>query len=933
MRFAAVLSVACLCVALFSGCGGSSSNISIALTTSNGLVSMDETQPAPAPPNTIGIIAGVAGDTTGGGVTWQFQKKQTCAGIGLTAPQCGTLTNNAAFGVTYTAPAVNSATSVIIEADSVADPTVKQTITISVVLPPVFSQAGCANGTLPCTLANGNNAQPYSQNFSFSGGVSPFTFTLVGTLPSCLNLNTTSTGFVGTILGTPCGSGKSDFTIKVTDSGGAPAITQEFLITIAPAPPLSVTVAPLPVGTLNSRYNGSISTTGGATPLTWILAGTLPPGLTLNASTGQITGIPIDQRFAVTYPKAYNFTIQVKDSQLPTPQLQPVPPAQFSITILAPGPVLITTASLPNGTTGIAYTGGILQASGGVPPYTWTVTQGQLPSGLTLSTNANGTGSITGAPVLATTAKFTVQAADSAVNPANGLPAPATNSAPFTITVAGAASNNTLLSNQYAFLFTGFDSDGWVALAGTLTANGDGLITAGSVESNRVSGVAIGGTLTGTYNLGSDGRGTMELTSTFGANAAIVTDYDLVMDSNGNVKFFEDYTTKADVDPKRTHGEGIMKPVVGPGTFSNSNFSGNYAAEFSGYDLAGKPAALAGVFHADGNQTIAPGMSDFNDAGTFTSQSLSGDFTFSAGNRGSSELTFAPNAPQITLNFVFYFVTPSDLFFIEGDADKNGVPTNMRLAGEVLLQNTATVFNQSAVQGASVASGAGIGTSGNASIFAGLLNATLCNQSAAVSLTYDENNGGVINGGAVPPISFAGGTCQIASNGRVVFTGLGATPAATRLATAYLTGPAQGFLLGSDAAVTTGRLEQQTSGPAFALTSILGGYTIATPFPAETNVKNVLGQTTADGAGNLSGVVDEIDPTGATAPNLAQPLTATYTNPASGSPVSRGTLTATGTVPNGFPASSIFYLVSPSSFRVISTVAADTHPQLILLDH
>jgi len=196
-------------------------------------------------------------------------------------------------------------------------------------------------------------------------------------------------------------------------------------------------------------------------------------------------------------------------------------------------------------------------------------------------------------------------------------------------------------------------------------------------------------------------------------------------------------------------------------------------------------------------------------------------------------------------------------------------------------------------------------------------------------LTYDENNAGTINGGAATPISFAG-TCAITSNGRVSFTGLGSTAAATRVAAAYLTGPAQGFLIGSDAAVTTGRLEQQTSGPSFSLTSFVDGYTLTAPSIAEAAVKNVIGQTTANGAGALTGVVDEIDPTGATAPKLAQPLTATFSSPA---PNGRGTLTGTGTVPSGFPTSSVFYVVSPGSVRILSEDATDTHPQLILLDH
>jgi hypothetical protein len=76
--------------------------------------------------------------------------------------------------------------------------------------------------------------------------------------------------------------------------------------------------------------------------------------------------------------------------------------------------------------------------------------------------------------------------------------------------------------------------------------------------------------------------------------------------------------------------------------------------------------------------------------------------------------------------------------------------------------------------------------------------------------------------------------------------------------------------------------------------------------------------------------VDEIDPTGATSPNLAQNLTATFTNPA---PKGRGTLAGTGTVPSGFPTNSIFYVVSPGSVRILSEDTTDTHPQLILLDH
>ncbi len=837
---------------------------------------------------------------------------------------------------------------VVITATSVADTKVTKTMTLSIVLPPVFATTECnPPGVLPCTLINGNNAVPYTQSFTFTGGVQPYTYTIpVGTLPNCLKLNAASTGTTGTIVGTPCGSGTNTFTVQVTDSGGAAPVTQVFVITIAPPPTLSLTPAPLPPGTLNSPYTGSIATQGGVAPLSWIItSGSLPPGLSLNGATGRITGIPIDETHGippVVYPAIYNFAVQVTDSSLPTPQKAPATPAQFSITIQAPQPLLITTQGpLTTGTTATAYSA-TLNASGGVPPYTWSIVQGQLPAGLVLSTLANGTATISGTPTLVNTSTFKVQVADSEVNPANGTPDPATNSAQFTIAIAAGTTNNTLLTGPYTFLFRGFDSDGPVAIIATLTANGDGQITSGSVDSNRKSGVALGGVIVpqsatvagSTYALGSDGRGTMELTFAFGANTPIVADYDLAIDSNGDVKFFEDYTTTTSKDLKHTHGEGVMKPVVGPSSFGNVDFSGNYAFVLPGYDLTGKPVALAGVIKSDGNQTINPGVgglnSDFNDAGTYTTQSLSGDYTFGAGNRGTAEFTFAPNAPQVTLNFIFYFVTPSDIYFMEVDSDINtGLPTMFRLAGELILQDTNTQFGQSALAGASVASGTGTGASGDASIFAGLLTSTLCNQNAAVNLSYDENNGGTINGGTATPISFAG-TCSITANGRVAFTGLGASAGATRIASAYLTGPASGFLIGSDAAVTTGQLEQQTSGPTFAPTSFVGGYTVSAPFIAEANVKNVIGQTTADGVGTLTGLVDEIDPTGATTPKLAQPLTAAFSNPA---PNGRGMLTGTGTVPSGFPTNSVFYVVSPGSVRIVSEDTADTHPELILLDH
>jgi hypothetical protein len=70
---------------------------------------------------------------------------------------------------------------------------------------------------------------------------------------------------------------------------------------------------------------------------------------------------------------------------------------------------ITTPATLPSGSTGVAYAQ-TLAASGGTPSYSWTVVSGALPEGSTLSSS----GSIAGTPTSAGTADFTVRVTDSA---------------------------------------------------------------------------------------------------------------------------------------------------------------------------------------------------------------------------------------------------------------------------------------------------------------------------------------------------------------------------------------------------------------------------------------------------------------------------------------------------------------------------------------
>jgi len=955
VRSLAVGLLAGVVILLLNGCSSSSAQISITLTTANGVLSIDQSDPTATPPffPTLDVTAAVGGDTTGHGVTWMLATQTACSGNGTGPGQCGTLTNNMPFSVTYTPPSGLSASlTVTLTATSITSPSVTKTATITVVLPPTFTLSSCnppnppPDSLLsPCVLPSGQNGVPYISSGSsqvtiaFTGGVAPYSFNQPS-LPACLTMTTSTTSTTATISGTPCGSGTTTFSVTVVDntnnpSAAAPPTSQTYQITINPPPPLSVLTTPLPAGQVNAPYSASVVAQGGVPPLSWTLspANSLPPGIAFNSSTGQFSGSPTaaaatGSSCSPAQAGVYCFTVQVQDSALPNHQVAPATPLPLSISIRTPPPLQITTASLPNGTTAMGYSGP-LNATGGVPPYTWSITAGQLPSGLTLASQNNGTGSISGTPILVGASNFTVGVTDSEI------PA-VTKTASFSITIAPNAnnlSNNALLQGPYAFLFTGFDDQGSVLIAGQMTADGKGNITAGSEDANRVSGIVVGATITGTYSIGSDGRGVMELISTFANQAPLTEDYHLVLNSTGGGSFFEDNSTKTSTDGSfHTHGEATFKPQQGSG-FTSSDFAGHYAFLLSGQDISAKPAALGGVVVANGSSnTLLPGMGDFNDAGTLSSAaSITGTFSDISGGRGSASLTFPLSGGQTTLNFVFVFVSSSDLYFIECDSNSTtgicapGAPALNRLGGEMILQNPGVVFGSTALQGTSVATGIAANSSGNSDVFAGLLTATTCDGSTPVMLSYDENNGGTVTSS-----SFAG-TCTIGlnGNGRAVFTGLGASPAQTHAATAYLTGAGTGFLLGSDGEVTTGLLEQQVGGPSFSNVSIEGSYTLAAPFVVEPQMKNVIGQVVGNGSGDLSGVVDEIDPPGTGAPNLNQPFSATLMIAANG----RGSLVTTATVPPGIPATGVFYIVSPSGFRMVSTDSSDQHPNLLLFNH
>jgi Putative Ig domain len=254
------------------------------------------------------------------------------------------------------------------------------------------------------SLPPGSINQSYAVALSGTGGTTPYTWGLKNgspPLPSGLTLSTN-----GVIIGTAAVTSNATHTFTLTD---ATSLTVEKSLQLSiNAIPLSITTTSLRQGTASQNYSEQLAASGGTGAYTWGLAGgspALPTGLTLNPSTGVISGIP-------TSTSSFTYTFTVTDSTPPTPQT-----ATKTLQLIigaAPPPLTITTpagTSLPSGSVSSAYNTS-LAATGGTGAYTWSITSGALPNGLSL---APSTGAITGTPQLGSdgTISITVQVQDS----------------------------------------------------------------------------------------------------------------------------------------------------------------------------------------------------------------------------------------------------------------------------------------------------------------------------------------------------------------------------------------------------------------------------------------------------------------------------------------------------------------------------------------
>ncbi len=234
----------------------------------------------------------------------------------------------------------------------------------------------------PATLSGKQYKAITPGTYVVTGGVAPYKWSTTPVLPAAMTINATSGVISGNLTASP---GNYTVAVSVIDKGNQTA-TQNCKITIQPADLLAwVTAKTLPAGKAATAYSTNLTVTGGKSPYSFVIkngSAPLPSGLTLNGTTGRLSGAP-------TTVGNFSFTITAKDSASPVKTIEQT----FTFAIASYG-MSVSGPTAIAGTRFQSIASRQFSAMGGNAPYTWSPAT-PLPLSLQLSTTGLLTGNVT----------------------------------------------------------------------------------------------------------------------------------------------------------------------------------------------------------------------------------------------------------------------------------------------------------------------------------------------------------------------------------------------------------------------------------------------------------------------------------------------------------------------------------------------------------
>jgi uncharacterized protein YhjY with autotransporter beta-barrel domain len=448
-------------------------NAAISDSAGQGTIQNDDATPV------LASIAPASGPASGGtSVTLTGSELTDATGVRFGATPARNFTVNSATSITATAPAGSGVVDVTVTTPSGTTATTAATRF-------TFIDAPVATGVSLTAPYNDGTGTAASLDLStrVTGDVTSYA---VGT---ATHGTVSATGSQVQYVPNVGYAGPDSFTFTATGPGGtsSPA-TVNVNVTL---PSLTLTPGSLANGQRGQAYSATLVAGGGVGPYTYtVTAGALPTGLTLSPG-GILSGTP-------QASGAFNFNVTATDSSTGAGPFSVV--RGYALNIGAPTIALTPAAgAMPGATVGVVYSGAV-SANGGIAPYSFAVTAGALPAGLTLASNGN----LTGTPTTSGSFTFTVTATDAATAGSGG---PYTGSAVYSLSVGDAAPVADATSVTVAY------GAGATPVAPVLSG-GPTTSVAVATAPTRGTATASGATLTYTPNAGAYGTDSFTYTAT-----------------------------------------------------------------------------------------------------------------------------------------------------------------------------------------------------------------------------------------------------------------------------------------------------------------------------------------------------------------------------------------------------------------------------------